>query len=101
LLGRKTTKKLERKQNEQGRPEPVGYEHSWDAPHRLTNMVLFKLQRHGDHHVNSTRRYQTLRAEPSRSPQLPLGYPGCILLALCPPLWRFVMDRRVLKLREK
>ncbi|CAB1112035.1 unnamed protein product [Ectocarpus sp. CCAP 1310/34] len=92
---------LERKRDEQGKTEPVGFEHSWDAPHRLTNMVLFKLQRHGDHHVNSTRRYQTLRAEPSRSPQLPLGYPGCILLALFPPLWRAVMDKRVLKLRSK
>ncbi|CAN0476351.1 unnamed protein product, partial [Ectocarpus sp. 8 AP-2014] len=33
--------------------------------------------------------------------QLPLGYPGCILLALFPPLWRAVMDKRVLKLRSK
>lgn len=172
--------------------EPVWYEHSWDAPHRLTNMVLFKLQRHGDHHVNSTRRYQILRAEPSRSPQvrcddadswgrlifvgrvqwlrrfsdcvrrgrsssltgpilfsltlpyatvvmrsslyegstisawwastftvpklvrslalrfaaslcdqLPMGYSACILLALCPPLWRAVMNPRVLRLRSK
>lgn len=91
---------LERRQDKNGKAEPVGFEHSWDAPHRLTNMVLFKLQRHGDHHVNSTRRYQTLRAEPSRSPQLPMGYPGCILLALAPPLWSAVMDKRVLRLRR-
>eukprot|EP00752_Nemacystus_decipiens_P003204 g2965.t1 len=92
---------LERKKNEHGKSEPVGLEHSWDAPHRLTNMVLFKLQRHADHHVNSTRRYQTLRAGPGRSPQLPMGYPGCILLALCPPAWRAVMDKRLLRLRSK
>eukprot|EP00904_Undaria_pinnatifida_P004044 jgi/Undpi1/13640/HiC_scaffold_9.g03294.m1 len=91
---------LERQRNQDGKAEPVGFEHSWDAPHRLTNMVLFKLQRHGDHHVNSTRRYQTLRAEPNRSPQLPMGYPGCILLALAPPLWSAVMDKRVLRLRK-
>lgn len=67
-------KQLERRRDEQGKTEPVGFEHSWDAPHRLTNMVLFKLQRHGDHHVNSTRRYQTLRAEPSRSPQVTFDF---------------------------
>ncbi|CAN0261792.1 unnamed protein product [Discosporangium mesarthrocarpum] len=90
---------LERKREAGGRYEPVSYEHSWDSPHRLTNMVLFKLQRHGDHHVNSTKRYQMLRAE-QRSPQLPMGYPSCVLLALCPPLWRAVMNPRVLALRR-
>ncbi|CAM9260115.1 unnamed protein product [Choristocarpus tenellus] len=91
---------LERRRLEDGRYEQVGYEHSWDSPHRLTNMVLFKLQRHADHHVNSTKRYQTLRAELC-SPQLPMGYPTCVLLALCPPLWRTVIDPRVLAIRSK
>ncbi|CAM9988100.1 unnamed protein product [Ascophyllum nodosum] len=91
---------LERQEKE-GKSEPVGFEHSWDAPYRLTNMVLFKLQRHGDHHVNSTRRYHTLRAEPCRSPQLPMGYSGCVLMALCPPLWMAIMNKRVLRMRNK
>lgn len=56
--------------------EPVGVEHSWDAPHRLTNMVLFKLQRHADHHIHSTRRYHILHAEPIRSPQVSNNYTG-------------------------
>ena len=29
------------------------------------------------------------------SPQLPNGYAGMVLLALVPPLWRWVMDDRV------
>lgn len=68
--------------------------HSWNASHRLTNWILFNLQRHSHHHVEHARRYQTLRHLPE-SPQLPTGYSGMVLLALVPPLWRAVMDRRV------
>ena len=67
--------------------------HSWNASHRLTNWVLFNLQRHSHHHVDQGRRYQTLRHLPE-SPQLPTGYAGMVLLALLPPLWRAVMDPR-------
>ncbi|PIP38278.1 MAG: hypothetical protein COX19_13595 [Desulfobacterales bacterium CG23_combo_of_CG06-09_8_20_14_all_51_8] len=34
-------------------------------------------------------------------PQLPTGYAGMIVLALIPPLWRKIMDPRVLKFRRK
>ena len=30
-----------------------------------------------------------------QSPQLPSGYLAMIMLALCPPLWRAVMNKRV------
>lgn len=68
--------------------------HSWNAAHRLTNALLFNLQRHSDHHVWPTRPYYKLRNHPD-SPQLPLGYAGMALLAMVPPLWRRVMDPRV------
>ena len=58
-------------------------------------MLLYHLQRHSDHHANPTRRYQTLR-DFEESPALPTGYAGMIVLALVPPLWRRVMDPRVL-----
>lgn len=41
------------------------------------------------------RRYQILRSF-EESPQLPTGYAGMALLALFPPLWRYVMDDRVI-----
>ncbi len=44
--------------------------------------------------VNPARRYQTLR-DVQESPVLPTGYAGMLLLALVPPLWRRVMDLRV------
>ncbi|MHA7834792.1 MAG: alkane 1-monooxygenase, partial [Algiphilus sp.] len=40
------------------RPRP---EHSWNTNHILSNLVLFHLQRHSDHHANPTRRFQALR----------------------------------------
>ncbi|MBF6301734.1 alkane 1-monooxygenase [Nocardia amamiensis] len=68
---------------------------SWNSDRLLTNVVLFHLQRHSDHHANPGRRYQTLRSSQD-APQLPAGYATMIVLAAVPPLWRRVMDPRVL-----
>ncbi|WP_372446649.1 fatty acid desaturase [Nocardioides faecalis] len=68
--------------------------HSWNSNNIVTNVFLYHLQRHSDHHANPTRRYQTLR-DFKESPALPTGYAGMIDLALVPPLWRKVMDKRV------
>jgi alkane 1-monooxygenase len=78
-----------------GRYERVLPCHSWNSNNIATNVLLYHLQRHSDHHANPTRRYQTLR-DYEQSPALPTGYAGMILLALVPPLWRRVMDPRVL-----
>jgi alkane 1-monooxygenase len=78
-----------------GRFERVTPRHSWNNNHLTTNLFLYHLQRHSDHHANPTRRYQALRHF-EESPQLPAGYAAMILLAYFPPLWRRVMDKRVL-----
>nr|WP_280221445.1 alkane 1-monooxygenase [Nocardia neocaledoniensis] len=67
---------------------------SWNSDRLVTNIFLFHLQRHSDHHANPGRRYQTLRSS-SESPQLPAGYATMLLLAAVPPLWRAVMDPKV------
>ena len=77
------------------RYERVDPSHSWNSNNIATNVLLYHLQRHSDHHANPTRRYQTLR-DFEESPVLPTGYAGMIVLALVPPLWRRVMDPRVL-----
>jgi alkane 1-monooxygenase len=77
------------------RYERVEARHSWNSNHVTTNVLLYHLQRHSDHHANPTRRYQSLRDFPD-APVLPAGYAGMILLALVPPLWRRVMDPRLL-----
>ncbi len=78
------------------RYERVDPSHSWNSNNIATNVLLYHLQRHSDHHANPTRRYQSLR-DYQESPVLPTGYAGMILLALVPPAWRRVMDPRVLR----
>jgi alkane 1-monooxygenase len=68
--------------------------HSWNSNNTASNVLLYHLQRHSDHHANPMRRYQSLR-HMEEAPQLPTGYGGMILLALVTPLWRRVMDPRV------
>ncbi|KQY57468.1 fatty acid desaturase [Nocardioides sp. Root140] len=77
------------------RYERVAPSHSWNSNNIATNVLLYHLQRHSDHHANPTRRYQTLR-DFEESPVLPTGYAGMIVLALLPPVWRRVMDPRVI-----
>jgi len=67
--------------------------HSWNANHVYTNLVLFQLERHSDHHANAARRYQALRHYPDL-PQLPSGYQGMFPLAYVPWLWFRVMVPR-------
>lgn len=78
-----------------GRLTPCDPTHSWNSDHRVSNLFLYQLQRHSDHHAHPGRRYQVLRHF-DESPQLPSGYAGMLLLAYLPPLWFRVMDRRVL-----
>ncbi len=85
---------LLRQRGPSGRREPVRAEHSWNSNNFVTNILLYNLQRHSDHHANPTLSYQALQNHEA-APILPTGYPGMILLSLIPPLWRSVMDPRV------
>ncbi len=81
---------------------PSGYyekvlpQHSWNSDHDLGRIILYELTRHSDHHFKSNRKYQVLRHF-DESPQLPHGYPGSILIAMLPPLWFRIMNKRVEK----
>ncbi len=87
---------LLRQKKENGRYQPCRPEHSWNSNRRVTNIFLYQLQRHSDHHANATRSYQALRHF-DEAPQLPGGYASMILVAWIPPLWYRVMDKRVLE----
>src|SRR6185295_1924053 len=78
-----------------GRYEAVQPRHSWNTNHIVSNLLLFHLQRHSDHHANALRPYQALRDFPDL-PRLPSGYPGCYALASIPALWFKVMDPKVM-----
>jgi alkane 1-monooxygenase len=75
-------------------PQP---HHSWNTNHLVTNLALFHLQRHSDHHAYPSRRYQSLRHF-EQLPQLPSGYFGMFPLSYVPVLWFKVMDPRLLAL---
>jgi alkane 1-monooxygenase len=86
---------LLRQHREDGRYERTRPEHSWNSNNVASNVLLYHLQRHSDHHANPIRRYQALRHY-EEAPQLPTGYAGMIVLAAIPPLWKRTMDSRVL-----
>lgn len=82
---------LQRKKLPDGTYEKVTIRHSWNAPHRFTNYIMFKLQRHSDHHENSLKPYQTLLSLED-SPNLPHGYSIMVLMSMFPPVWFKIMD---------
>jgi alkane 1-monooxygenase len=90
---------LLRRKSAGGRYEAPQPHHSWNTNHLITNLALFHLQRHSDHHAYPSRRYQSLRHFQDL-PQLPSGYFAMFPLSWCPPLWFRVMDRRLLALPQ-
>ncbi len=90
---------LLRLKDENGKYERCEPHHSWNSNHIFSNLVLFHLERHSDHHAHPLRRYQSLRHF-ENLPQLPNGYFGVYLLAYIPPLWFRFMNRRLLDLPQ-
>ena len=78
-----------------GRYERTRPDHSWNSDSVSSNVLLYHLQRHSDHHAHPMRRFQALRHF-DEAPELPSGYATMIVLAAVPPLWRRVMDPRVI-----
>jgi alkane 1-monooxygenase len=85
---------LSRRPAGEGRYERAMPNHSWNSDHVVGRLMLFELSRHSDHHYSASRKYQVLRHH-SAAPQMPTGYPGMMILALIPPLWFRVMDKRI------
>jgi len=86
---------LLRRQRAPGKYEACQPHHSWNSNHIFSNWILFHLQRHSDHHAHPLRRYQSLRHF-DNLPTLPSGYFAMFLVAYIPPLWRAVMDPRLI-----
>ncbi|MXQ09425.1 alkane 1-monooxygenase [Alphaproteobacteria bacterium GH1-50] len=87
---------LTRKHLGDGRYEPTGPQHSWNADHQATNWLLINLQRHSDHHYKPARRFPLLQSrDTDEAPQLPYSYAVMTTMALFPRLWRSRMNPRV------
>ncbi|WP_299883612.1 alkane 1-monooxygenase [uncultured Lacinutrix sp.] len=87
---------LLRLKTKSGRYERVQEMHSWNSNHVVGRIVLYELTRHSDHHYKSSKKYQILDCH-DHSPQMPYGYPTSMVMALLPPLWFAVMNKRVPK----
>lgn len=81
-----------------GKYEKVQNIHSWNSDHVMGRIVLYELTRHSDHHYKASKKYQVLESHLS-SPRLPYGYPASMLIALFPPLWYFVIHKRLKEIR--
>lgn len=87
---------LTRRHQGDGRYEHVLPRHSWNAAHKASNWLLINLQRHSDHHYKPDRRFPLLQNyDEEEAPQLPYGYPLMTTMAMIPPVWKRVMNRRV------
>ncbi len=80
---------LSRKENER-----VTEVHSWQSDKTISRFILIDLSRHSDHHYYAAKPYHTLQSY-EKSPVLPGGYASAIYLALIPPLWFWVMNKRI------
>jgi alkane 1-monooxygenase len=85
---------LQRKKLPSGRYERVREIHSWNSNHTIGRIVLYELTRHSDHHYKASKKYQLLDCH-EESPQMPFGYPTSMVMALIPPLWFKVMNKRI------
>ncbi len=85
---------LKRALKADGKYERTLPEHSWNNNNIVTNLFLYQLQRHSDHHAFPSRPFQALR-NCKEAPVLPSGYATMLIPALIPPLWYKMMDKRV------
>ncbi|UEG50487.1 alkane 1-monooxygenase [Ferruginibacter lapsinanis] len=90
---------LQRKQITDNKYERAMPWHSWNSDHILGRLMLFELSRHSDHHYLASKKYQTLRHHDD-APQLPTGYPGSMMLACIPPVWFYVMNKKIKELEK-
>lgn len=87
---------LQRRKDVNGRLEPMGPQHSWNAPSSHSAAMMLNAPLHSDHHMNPARPFSILRHDPETMPTLPYSVPVMGAIALVPPLWRRMMTPRAL-----
>ena len=80
--------------DQNGKPERMGPQHTWDCANVVSDTLLFNLPRHSSHHLQPSLSADELFHVPD-SPQMPTGYAGMVVLTMVPPLYRRVMTSRL------
>ena len=87
---------LERKM-QNGKYERFTDHHSWNSRHISANWSTFNLGLHAEHHQSASKPYPLLSQE-EKVIEMPANYSIMLIMALIPPLWFFVMNRKLASL---
>ncbi|WP_164660001.1 alkane 1-monooxygenase [Tropicibacter sp. Alg240-R139] len=85
---------LRRARRADGRLDPAGPAHAWNAPQWYSGAMMLNAPRHSDHHMHPGRIFSKLKLRQDM-PVWPYAMPVMAVVALVPPVWRRVMDPRV------
>ena len=84
---------LERKK-QNGRYERFTDLHSWNSRHISANWSTFNLGLHAEHHQTASKHYPLLSQE-EKAIEMPANYSVMLIMALIPPIWFFVMHKKI------
>ena len=76
--------------------ERVGDTHSWQTNSLMTELFLLGFGNHSDHHTRVTKTYTEIYQK-DFGPKMPFGYFGSLVVAIIPPLWFSIVDKRLEK----
>ncbi|MEJ6392229.1 fatty acid desaturase [Gymnodinialimonas sp. 2305UL16-5] len=82
-----------------GRYEPVGPHHSWNAPRGFSSYLMLNAPSHSEHHMHPGRSFDAL-APDAPGPVLPYPMPIMAVLAMIPSVWHGIMDKRAVRVTE-
>ena len=85
---------LVREKSDSNSLEKYNHSHSWNSRHSIADWSTFNLGLHAEHHSISNKPYPLLSQE-KKIREMPVNYPTMILMALIPPIWFRVIDRRI------
>ena len=88
---------LERKM-ENGKYERFTDHHSWNSRHISANWSTFNLGLHAEHHQSASKHYPLLSQE-EKIIEMPANYSVMLMMALVPPIWFLVMNKRIDQLK--
>lgn len=87
---------LQRLELPNGRVEPVGPHHSWNAPRGFSSYLMLNAPAHSEHHIHPDTPYDRLDPQ-APVPTLPYSMPVMAMIATVPSAWSRMMDKRALK----
>ena len=78
--------------------EPIEYRHSWDNDNIFTSLAFIEIGRQADHHDRGETHFWELTGvggPPTGAPNAKIGYYTEFAIALIPPLWHYIMRRKL------